>query len=112
MNDKELKIVDVLEGQGVLVQKGALLIVNYIGTLSDKSVFESSFDKGKPFQFVYGTGKVIKGWDLGLAGMRVGGKRTLFIPSHLAYGERSVGKIPPHSDLFFEVELLEARLRE
>ena len=113
MSMAELKITDVKVGDGKETQKGALVLANYIGKLSDGTVFDSSYERGKPFQFVFGTGRVIKGWDLGLVGMKEGGKRELFVPSHLAYGERQVGAlIPPHSDLHFEIELLEVRTRD
>lgn len=109
----ELKIEDLLIGEGLEISKGALVFVHYEGFLDDGSVFDSSKVKNKPFQFVFGTGRVIKGWDLGLVGMKVGGKRKLFIPSHLAYGERQIGDIiPSHSNLTFLVELLEVRPRE
>lgn len=109
----ELKIEDLLIGEGLEISKGALVFVHYEGFLDDGSVFDSSKVKNKPFQFVFGTGRVIKGWDLGLVGMKVGGKRKLFIPSHLAYGERQIGNIiPSHSNLTFLVELLEVRPRE
>ncbi len=109
----ELKITDTVEGTGKETSRGALLIVQYEGFLEDGSKFDSSLDRGKPFQFVFGTGRVIKGWDQGLVGMREGGKRTLFVPSHLAYGERQIGDIiPPHSHLLFHVELLEVRTRD
>lgn len=113
MNTNELKILDTLEGTGKETSRGALLIVHYIGLLDDGTKFDSSHDRGKPFQFVFGTGRVIKGWDQGLIGMREGGKRTLFVPSHLAYGERQMGElIKPHSNLTFHVELLEVLTRD
>ena len=109
----ELKIVDLVVGDGVAAVKGALLVCHYRGTLEDGSVFDSSYNHGRPFQFVIGSGRVIKGWDQGLMGMKVGGKRKLFVPSALAYGERQMGAhIKPHSNLIFEVELLEVRIRE
>jgi len=109
----DLKITDIIQGDGKETVKGALLIVNYEGRLDDGTVFDTSFSKGKPFQFVFGTGRVIKGWDLGLIGMRVGGRRKLFVPSHLAYGERKIGnRIPPNSNLHFTVELLEVLTRD
>ncbi|WP_178083671.1 FKBP-type peptidyl-prolyl cis-trans isomerase, partial [Pseudomonas sp. Sample_9] len=74
--------------------------------------FDSSWSRGKPFQCVIGTGRVIKGWDQGLLGMQVGGKRKLLVPAHLGYGERTMGKIPPNSNLVFEIELLEVLTRE
>ncbi len=109
----ELQITDTLIGSGKETEKGALLIVQYEGFLDDGTKFDSSIDRGKPFQFVFGTGRVIKGWDQGLVGMRVGGKRTLYIPAHLGYGERQIGTmIPPHSNLHFHVELLDVLTRD
>jgi FKBP-type peptidyl-prolyl cis-trans isomerase len=109
----ELKITDTLEGSGRAAVKGALLIVQYEGFLEDGTKFDSSFDHGRPFQFVIGSRRVIQGWDQGLMGMKEGGKRTLHVPAHLAYGERQIGKfITPHSNLIFHVELLEVRVRE
>lgn len=109
----ELEVVDVLVGEGKVIKRGALCLVHYTGYLTDGTKFDSSVDKGRPFQFVFGTGRVIKGWDQGLVGMRVGGKRKLKIPSPLAYGERKIGDIiPPNSDLSFEIELLEVLTRD
>ncbi|WP_437879442.1 FKBP-type peptidyl-prolyl cis-trans isomerase [Pseudomonas sp. LRF_L74] len=108
----ELHITDLQLGDGKAVVKGALITTQYRGTLEDGSEFDSSFARGKPFQCVIGTGRVIKGWDIGLMGMRVGGKRTLSVPAHLAYGERKVGDIPPNSNLSFEIELLEVLTRD
>jgi FKBP-type peptidyl-prolyl cis-trans isomerase len=113
MENTDLKITDTLEGTGRAAVKGALLIVNYEGFLEDGTKFDSSFDHGRPFQFVIGSKRVIKGWDQGLMGMKEGGKRTLFVPAALGYGERQIGKfIKPHSNLIFHVELLEVRVRE
>lgn len=113
MSSNELQITDNLIGTGKETVKGALLIVQYDGFLEDGTKFDSSHDRGKPFQFVFGTGRVIKGWDQGLIGMKEGGKRTLFVPAHLAYGDRQVGAfIKPHSHLKFNVELLEVRTRD
>ena len=110
---KELQISDLLIGDGKAVVKGALITTQYRGTLADGTVFDSSYERGKPFQCVIGSGRVIKGWDIGLIGMKVGGKRSLFVPSHLAYGERRIGAhIAPHSDLYFEIELLEVLTRD
>lgn len=109
----ELKITDTVVGSGKETVKGALLFVQYEGFLEDGTKFDSSFDHGRPFQFVIGSGRVIKGWDQGLMGMKEGGKRTLFVPAHLGYGERQIGKfIKPNSNLIFHVELLEVRPRE
>lgn len=109
----ELLITDIREGDGKAVVKGALITTHYTGTLDDGTVFDSSHQRGKPFQCVIGTGRVIKGWDLGLMGMKVGGVRQLFVPAHLAYGERTMGThIKPDSDLHFEIELLEVLTRD
>lgn len=109
----ELLIEDILPGDGKEVVKGALITTHYHGTLEDGTVFDSSYERGKPFQCVIGTGRVIKGWDQGLMGMKVGGKRRLFVPAHLAYGERQVGAhIKPNSNLQFEIELLEVLTRD
>lgn len=113
MSITELEIIDTLAGEGKEAVKGALLIVQYEGFLEDGTKFDSSYDRGKPFQCVIGTGRVIKGWDIGMMGMKEGGKRTLKVPSHLAYGERQIGDlIGPNSNLIFNVELLEVRTRD
>jgi len=108
-----LTIIDVVIGNGKEAVKGALITTQYEGFLQDGTKFDSSYDKGRPFQCVIGTGRMIKGWDQGLMGMKVGGKRKLFVPSHLAYGERKIGThIKPNSDLSFEIELLEVLTRD
>ncbi|MFZ5842561.1 MAG: FKBP-type peptidyl-prolyl cis-trans isomerase [Pseudomonadota bacterium] len=108
-----LDITDLVVGTGKAVVKGALITAHYTGWLEDGTKFDSSHDRGKPFQCVIGTGRVIKGWDQGLIGMQVGGKRKLFVPAHLAYGERQVGPlIKPNSNLVFEIELLEVLTRD
>lgn len=113
MSNTELVIEDIELGDGKAAVKGALITTQYTGYLEDGTVFDSSFQRGKPFQCVIGTGRVIKGWDIGLMGMQVGGKRRLFVPSELAYGERQIGdRIPPHSNLRFEIELLEVLTRD
>ena len=109
----DLQIEDLQPGTGKAVVKGALITAHYRGTLEDGTEFDSSFSRGKPFQCVIGTGRVIKGWDIGLMGMQVGGKRSLFVPALLAYGERSMGAhIGPNSNLRFEIELLEVLTRD
>jgi len=109
----ELQIEDILVGDGKAVVKGALITTQYCGQLEDGTTFDSSYDRGKPFQCVIGTGRVIKGWDIGLMGMRVGGKRKLFVPAHLAYGDRQIGEyIKPNSNLTFEIELMEVLTRD
>jgi peptidylprolyl isomerase len=113
MSNTELVITEEVEGTGKTAVKGALLVVQYEGFLEDGSKFDSSYDRGKPFQCVIGTGRVIKGWDQGVIGMKVGGRRKLYVPSHLAYGERQIGQlIKPHSNLLFTIELLEVHTRD
>lgn len=112
MSTDQLKITDTLIGTGKEVVKGALLVCHYDGFLEDGTKFDSSHTHGRPFQFVIGSGRVIKGWDQGLMGMKEGGKRTLFVPSNLGYGEREKGLIKPHSNLIFHVEMLEVRTRD
>lgn len=103
---KELKVEDLKPGTGTEAQKGKKITVNYLGTLVDGTKFDSSYDRDQPFSFVLGSGQVIAGWDQGLIGMKVGGKRKLIIPPNLGYGNQAVGNIPPNSTLIFEVELL------
>ncbi len=108
--DNGLKIQDLRVGTGPEAKSGYAVSVNYLGTLENGTKFDSSYDRGEPFQFLLGVGQVIKGWDIGVAGMKVGGKRKLIIPSALGYGERGAGSmIPPNSTLIFEVELLEVQ---
>ena len=106
------EITDESLGDGLAASKGALLLCHYTGFLEDGTKFDSSYDHGRPFQFVIGSGRVIKGWDQGLIGMRAGGKRKLIVPAHLGYGEREKGLIKPNSNLIFYVELIEVRPRE
>lgn len=109
---EQLQITDLVVGEGKAVVKGALIITQYTGWLEDGTKFDCSYDRGKAFQCVIGTGRVIKGWDIGLMGMKVGGKRKLFVPAHLAYGERQIGAyIKSNSNLIFEIELLEVVTR-
>jgi FKBP-type peptidyl-prolyl cis-trans isomerase len=102
----ELKIEDLVVGTGAEAVTGKNVTVNYKGTLENGTQFDSSYDRGVPFSFALGAGEVIAGWDQGVAGMKVGGKRVLTIPPDLGYGSRAVGTIPPNSVLIFEVELL------
>lgn len=102
---KRIKIVDETVGTGQEVKKGDTITVNYTGTLSNGKVFDTSIGK-QPFTTQIGVGQVIRGWDLGLIGMKVGGKRKLTIPSDLGYGPQGQGAIPPNSTLIFEVDLL------
>jgi FKBP-type peptidyl-prolyl cis-trans isomerase FkpA len=102
----ELQIEDIKVGTGAEAVAGKKVTVNYVGTLTDGTKFDSSYDKSKPFSFNLGAGEVIKGWDQGVAGMKVGGKRKLTIPPALGYGSVTNGPIPANSTLIFEVELL------
>jgi FKBP-type peptidyl-prolyl cis-trans isomerase FkpA len=112
----ELKKIDVVQGSGAEAKPGPVR-VHYTGWLHDPGQadghgkkFDSSVDRGQPFEFVLGGGQVIRGWDEGVAGMKVGGKRTLIIPPEMGYGARGAGGvIPPNATLVFDVELIEVR---
>jgi len=107
MKNQELKVEVLQEGTGAEAKNGDNVSVHYVGTFEDGTKFDSSIDRGKPFSFNLGAGQVIKGWDLGVLGMKIGEKRKLIIPSDLAYGDKgSSNVIPPKSTLIFEVELL------
>jgi FKBP-type peptidyl-prolyl cis-trans isomerase FkpA len=106
----ELIIEELAAGTGTEAQAGKMVDVHYTGWLTNGKKFDSSVDRGKPFSFKLGASQVIKGWDQGVQGMKVGGKRKLTIPPAMAYGERGFpGAIPPNSTLVFEVELLGVR---
>jgi hypothetical protein len=104
-----LKYIDQVVGTGESPSPGKIVTVHYTGTLENGTKFDSSVDRGQPFEFPIGVGRVIKGWDEGVMTMKVGGKRRLIIPPALGYGARDLGKIPPNSTLIFDVELLGVR---
>ena len=106
VRDSGLIVQDTVVGTGVEATSGAKVTVHYVGLLSDGTKFDSSIDRGQPFVFTLGVGEVIKGWDEGVIGMKVGGTRVLGIPPELAYGDRQIGTIPADSSLFFQVQLL------
>jgi peptidylprolyl isomerase len=121
MIEKEngLKIEITKEGDGAEAKDGSNVVVHYTGTFENGETFDSSHDRGEPFKFTLGIGRVIKGWDEGLLGMKVGGKRNLTVPPALGYGENGIKRkmpdgeikefIPENATLFFDVELLEIR---
>lgn len=113
----ELLRIDQRNGSGAVASAGSDVTVHYTGWLYDEKAadkhgakFDSSLDRGEPLTFLLGAGRVIRGWDEGVAGMRVGGKRVLMIPSEYGYGRKGAGgAIPPHASLVFEVELLDVK---
>jgi len=107
-----VKIDELAAGDGEPARRGQRVSVHYTGWLTDGKKFDSSLDRGQPFNFTLGAGEVILGWDDGVSGMQVGGKRRLTIPAELGYGRRGIrGVIPPNAVLVFEVELLEVAAR-
>lgn len=108
-NLKKLVIEDVTVGTGEAVVAGNTVVVHYVGRLQSGEEFDNSHKRGEPFTFTVGEGRVIAGWEQGLLGMKVGGKRILVIPAELAYGNRAVGPIPANAPLVFSIELLEIR---
>lgn len=110
LTDSGMIMIDHIIGDGIQPQKGDIVIVHYTGKLESGKQFDSSHDRGNPFEFRLGIGRVIKGWDEGLSTMNVGGKRTLIIPPYLGYGSRGAGGvIPPNATLIFEVELVDIK---
>ena len=108
MTDSGLKYEDLVEGAGEAAVSGQKVVVHYTGWLTDGTKFDSSVDRSDPFSFPLGAGRVIRGWDEGVQGMKVGGKRKLTIPPQLGYGAAGAGGvIPPNATLVFDVELLE-----
>ena len=104
-----LQIQDIVVGTGAEAKSGDTITVNYLGTLTNGAKFDSSYDRNQPFTTQIGVGQVIKGWDEGMVGMKIGGKRKLIIPASLGYGSQDMGTIPPNSTLIFEVELLNVK---
>jgi len=102
----DMVIDDVKQGEGKAVASGDTVSVHYIGTLQDGTEFDNSNKRGTPFSFTVGNGQVIKGWDEGLVGMKVGGQRILMIPPDMAYGKNGIGPIPGNATLVFAIELL------
>ncbi len=103
----DLRIFDVIEGDGQEAKVGDTIVVHYTGILPDGTVFDSSRDRGQPFSFQLGGGQVIQGWEQGFTNMKIGGRRILAIPPQFGYGTRSVGSIPANATLLFDVELLD-----
>lgn len=108
-NLKKLVIDDIKIGTGEEVKEGDTVFVNYVGTLQDGYEFDNSYKRGEPFQFTVGAGRVMKGWEQGLVGMKVGGQRILVIPPDLAYGKSGMGPIPGNATLVFAIDLLEIK---
>jgi len=110
LDPTQLEMQDTVVGTGATAVAGKQVTVNYVGELTDGTVFDSSLNPGRtPFTFTLGAGQVIQGWDMGVAGMKVGGKRILVIPASLGYGAQAVGPIPANSTLIFQVELLSVK---
>ena len=107
--NSSLQIQEMVAGSGEIAERGDIISAHYVGRLIDGRVFDSSRDRGMPISFTLGVGQVIRGWDEGLQGMRVGGKRTLTISPEYAYGTQAVGGIPANSTLIFEVELVDVQ---
>lgn len=104
-----LKYFELVAGNGATAETGKQVVVHYTGYLTNGFMFQSSLDRDEAIAFTLGVGEVIKGWDEGIAGMKVGGKRKLIIPSQLGYGERGNGPIPPNAELIFDIELLDVK---
>jgi len=109
LKEKNITVTEKVKGTGTQAEAGKTVKVHYTGTLLNGKKFDSSVDRGEPFEFSLGKGQVIQGWDEGIALMKVGGKATLIIPSKIGYGERDKGEIPPYSTMVFDVELIEVK---
>ena len=106
----DLQIKNNIEGEGAEIVNHSKIKVHYLGMLEDGTKFDSSYDRGEPFSFQIGLRQVIEGWETGIIGMKVGGKRTLIIPPELGYGERGAGElIPPNSTLIFDIEIIDSQ---
>lgn len=105
----KLEIQDIVVGTGLTAESGKYATVNYIGAFTDGRKFDSSYDSGRPINFQIGSGELIPGFDKGIIGMKVGGKRRLIIPPDLAYGKDGYGPIPPNTTLIFEIDLVEIK---
>ena len=106
----DLQIKNNIEGEGAEIVNHSKIKVHYLGMLEDGTKFDSSYDRGEPFSFQIGLRQVIKGWETGILGMKVGGKRTLIIPPELGYGDRGAGElIPPNSTLIFDIEIIDSQ---
>ncbi|TGL99577.1 FKBP-type peptidyl-prolyl cis-trans isomerase [Leptospira jelokensis] len=105
----ELLIQDTKQGLGKEAIRGTTVVVHYTGKLTNGKVFDSSLDRGEPFSFQLGQGRVIQGWERGILGMKEGGKRKLTIPPQYGYGAREMGPIPANSTLIFDVELIKVK---
>jgi len=106
LTEDGMLITDVRVGEGAVAEAGHKVTVHYQLSLGDGTIVDSSYARSTPFVFDLGTGQVILGWDLGVAGMRVGGRRQLMIPQELGYGVKGAGPIPPYATLLFDIELL------
>jgi FKBP-type peptidyl-prolyl cis-trans isomerase len=108
-NLKKMVIDDIVLGTGEEVTSGDTVVVHYVGTLQDGTEFDNSNKRGEPFEFTVGEGRVIKGWEEGLVGMKVGGQRILVIPPDMGYGKNGIGPIPGNATLVFSINLLEIK---
>lgn len=106
LSDNKFHVQDLKVGTGGEVHGGDYVLIHYVGSLEDGTKFDSSYDRGEPFRTRIGVGEVIEGWDMGVIGMKVGGKRKLIVPPKLGYGDQAVGAVPADSTLIFDLELV------